>query len=296
MRKIIVSVFYSALFSVAFLVSCSAKNPSDTKKITVGTFNVEWLGDGIKDLKPRSDADYKHMADVIKELDADIIGLEEVENPAAVEKVLKFMPSGYKYFVGKGGRDQNVAVIFRENVNVKLIGEYSPLAIEAERNRPGLVLECKSGNFDWIMMVVHLKSTSRYDSTDELRKKSFEIRRQQSEKLVAWADSIQRGKEKDVMILGDFNDFPERDKNPTLTPILVDSSLVFLTAGLASCKNPMWKTIDHIVVSKSIKPRFQAGSIRMQNFHKQFSDAEADAISDHCPVTVQFEITSPDGD
>ncbi len=276
---------------VLCIVGCSTSN-----RLTVGTFNIEWLGDGNNDKKDRSEEDYKAVADVIREMEADIIGVEEVENIEAINRVLKYLP-GYSAYIDTHGRAQNVGLIYSSAVNVKVEGEYSPVAIVSGRNRPGLVAHCRKGNFDWIMMVVHLKSTSRYDSTEKLREESYAIRSQQAERIVHWADSIRKNsKEQDIIVVGDFNDFPLRKKNPTLLPMLVDSSMTFLTLNMNSCKYENMKSIDQIFVSNSAKKRFFTGSERMVNFHSALPKKQAENISDHCPVTVQFDVVLPDND
>lgn len=265
-------------------------------RITVGTFNIAWLGDGRSDREPRNEEEIQAIAGVIRETDADVLGVQEIENAEAIGRVLKYLP-GYSAHIGTLGREQNVGLIYRNSVEVRIVGEYAPVAIEAGRNRPGLAAHCKKGNFDWIMMVVHLKSTSRYDSTEELRQKSYLTRSAQTEKIVKWADSIRRADaEQDVIIAGDFNDFPLRKTNPTLLPALVDSSLKFLTMNMGSCKSDYMKGIDHILVSGSAAARFVAGSDRMINTYAAYPKKQAEKISDHCPVTVQFDISTPDND
>lgn len=286
------NILSAALIIVALLFAgCSAGD-----RLTVGTFNVEWLGDGHNDREKRDEEDYRAIADVIRDTGADVLGLEEIENIEAINRVLKYLPD-YKAFIGSGGRAQNVGLLYNSSVDVRIEGEYSPIAIEAGRNRPGLVAHCRKGNFDWIMMVVHLKSTSRYDSTEQLRKASYLTRSQQAEKIVFWADSIRKsGAEQDVIIVGDFNDFPLRKTNPTLLPILADASLEFLTVNMSSCKYENMKSIDQILVSSSAKSRFYTGSERMVNFQAALPKKQASKISDHCPVTCQFDILKPDND
>lgn len=265
-------------------------------RLTVGTFNIAWLGDGVHDRSERTEDDYRAIAGVIHDMEADIVGLEEIENEAAIGKVLKYLP-GYSAHIGTLGREQNVGFLYNNSVEVHLEGEYAPIAIEAGRNRPGLVARCRKGNFDWVMMVVHLKSTSRYDSTEQLRKASFVARSMQAERIVHWADSVrENGAEKDLIIVGDFNDFPLRKTNPTLLPLVADTSLTFLTMNMRSCKNATMYGIDHILISSSLRQRFITGSDRAVNFYATIPEKAAEKISDHCPVTGQFDAAKPDND
>jgi len=295
MNKILYSYFIGLmLFSTH--VGCSANESHHQEKVTIGTFNIAWLGDGIDDKISRTEEDYLHIANVIKETDADILGLQEIKNMEALYQVMKYLPE-YKYYVGAHGRSQNIGVIYREDVEVSVEQEYMQIAIDTLRNRPGLVLTCKKGNFDWKMMIVHLKSSSRYDSTEELQTIARNTRILQSEKCSHWVDSIlKNSNEKDIFLIGDFNDYPQRKTNPTLTPLLVNTSIEFLTFESKSCKNEKWFGIDHIVCSQSAKKRFIIGSDHSVNFNFQYNRNEAEKISDHCPMIVGFDITAPDND
>lgn len=287
--RLLIVATASVLFSCA-----SPQGLHDT--VTVGTFNMEWLGDGQGDNKSRNDGDYLKIADVILKTEADVLGIQEVENDQALRKVLRYM-EGYDGFVANGGSAQNVGVIFRKGMTVENKGLYMPLAINPSRNRPGLVLACRKGDFDWLMMVVHLKSTSRYDSTNALREESRVVRAQQADVLRAWVDSTLRsGKEADVLIVGDMNDFPARRQQPTLTALTDDSNVTFITSQLKSCKNQNWFVIDHVVASTSAMKRYIKGSERLENFRAFLDAADADIVSDHCPVMVRFSTAGPDND
>ncbi|MFN8366227.1 MAG: endonuclease/exonuclease/phosphatase family protein [Candidatus Kapaibacterium sp.] len=292
------TIAFVCSFATLFLLNaCSSTQHPNPDTVTVATFNMEWLGDGnADDKKPRTEADYKRIAEVIEKCNADIIGVEEVENGEALAKVLKYV-DGYSYYIGKAGRQQNVGVLYRNTVTVTNPQEYMPVATRGERNRPGFVVNCRKGNFDWTMMVLHLKSTSRADSTDQLREESYVNRREQAAKVAAWADSIvTTTKEKDVLIIGDLNDSPVRKNNPTLTALSNDVNVIFLTASLGSCKNSSWLNIDHIVASQQAAKRWLPAAMHHYNFHAAYRTEEANMISDHCPVLGQFEITSPDND
>lgn len=270
----------------------------DSEHINIATFNIKWLGDGIDDKEPRSNAEYSKIAEVIMDIEADVIGVQEIENAAAIEKLLPYLEDKYAYYVGEEGGEQNCGVIYRKDIELETLGEYMPLAVREDRTRPGFVFKARKGNFDFIAMVVHFKSTSRYDDTDEKRLASFQMRKEQSARAVFWADSIIKNtNERDIFIMGDFNDNPLRTKTQNLMSFKSYPMLSFITAEMRSCKNPRhWDLIDHIVISREAKYRFIPGSERVFNFHSGLSEKLADAISDHCPVIATFDITKPDND
>ncbi|MBI5326668.1 MAG: endonuclease/exonuclease/phosphatase family protein [Ignavibacteriae bacterium] len=272
----------------------NASNNPDT--ISIATFNISWLGDGIDDEIPRTDADYKRIAYIISQLNPDIMGLQEIENESAIKKLLKFLP-GYDFYIGTKGGNQNPSLIYKKDIKVSEEYEYTPLIVEPNKTRPGLIAKVRKGNFDFIMLVVHLKSTSRYDSTAELEQNSRELRMKQSDIISNWVDSVLSLKsEKDIIILGDFNDYPNRVTNPTLNSIAENPHLRFITQDLKSCKFPILNGIDHIIASVNAGKRYIPGSLRLYDFYSSISESEIEKISDHCPVLVQFEVKSKDDD
>jgi endonuclease/exonuclease/phosphatase family metal-dependent hydrolase len=283
------------------LGSCSTKQslqviPADPKVLVVGTFNMEWLGDGKDDKKPRSEADFEAMAKVINELNADIIGVEEVENTKAIQSVLFYLPD-YDFILDNNGNEQNVGFIYRKGLSVQPLGTYFPIAIERGRNRPGYMAYVKKGNFDTYMMVVHLKSTSQFDDTDKKRQDSKATRLQQAQIMANWADSIlTKTGEMNIIMVGDFNDFALRRDNPTLSPLYRDTNLKFLTDSTKSCKFANKYGIDQIIVSSQTMKRFKPSSVFVFDTYSAYGKEKAERISDHCPITARFDISAPDED
>jgi endonuclease/exonuclease/phosphatase family metal-dependent hydrolase len=279
----------------SLFVGCQSARVQDPNTATIGTFNIEWLGDGKDDQKPRTEEEYRRIADVIDRTQADVLGVQEIESQEALDRVLKYLPD-YKGVVYNAGIPQNVGVVYRHGeISVTPVGPYMPLTVGRNRMRPGFVVSCKKGSVDWTMMVVHLKSTSRMDSTDALREESRLIRGKQVAMLRSWSDSVVKSTdEKDVVIVGDFNDFTgRRSEQATLTPLINSSEMSFLTGSLRSCKNPNWYVIDHVVVSRTMKDRMVVSSERVDDTRAFLSPDAASAVSDHCPVTVRFLTQTP---
>lgn len=283
--------FLLLLSLLALFASCRDGYRQRTENyLTIGTFNIEWLGDNINDRNERTDVDYRLIAEIINNTGADILALQEIENENALDIIMQYLPE-FSYFLGKEGRQQNVGVIFKKTISAKFIEEYMPLAIEPKRNRPGLIAEFKVGKFEFIIMSVHFKSTSRFDDTQEKLEHSRTTRLKQAEVVSQWADSVLKaGKHRNLIILGDLNDTPIRKKFNTLYPIVNNKNLVFLTDSLKSCKYRTMYAIDHIVVSKAAKERVLPGSAGMFDFRSSYDKTAAKKISDHCPVLVRFNI------
>jgi len=296
MHLLAVYCFLLLIIFIQPLFGCSNTHPNKDV-LTLATFNIAWLGDD-KDPETikRSDEDIARIADIIQETSADVIALQEIENIQAIQRILALLPD-YAGVLGTRGKSQNVGFLYKSSIQIQDIGEYLPLAVDPSRNRPGYVIQVKKGNFDCIMMSVHFKSTSRFDSTDELRAESRSMRMEQSKRAIAWMDSIlHKQNEKDIFIIGDFNDFPKRAKEPTLKNLSESPLGTFLTGDLKSCKYPHLYAIDHIYASSAASMRFTLGSEHMIDIQSMYPKDVAEKVSDHCPVILQFDITKPDND
>jgi len=288
------------LLQILIVVGCNKSKKIESnevfnkKFVTIGTFNMEWLGDGINDRKPRIESDYKLYAEIIRKMDADILGVEEIENAAALEKILKYLPN-YKFFISKEGGQQRVGIIFKNGIDVKLIGDYLPLEIEKRKTKPGLLIQAKAGNFDFYLMAVHFKSSSHFDDTEEKQERAVELREEQAYNLAHWADStLKNSKQHDLIVVGDFNDTPKREKNNTLN--VLKPRMIFLTEEMKSCKYPSAYVIDQIVVSPQTYKRLIKDSEQVYDIYSFLSDQQLKGLSDHCPVIANFDVTAPDED
>ncbi len=275
----------------------AAFSPNFSKnELTIATFNVEWLGDGINDRKDRTEQDYKTISKIISEMNADVLGLQEIENEATIKMLLKYL-KGYKYQITQNKSAQNVAFLYNSKLKIKRTYEYDKVDFQDRSTRPALVLEMKKGNFDFVISNVHFKSTSHYDNTEEKRERSYTIRTKQAEEMSYFVDSvINAKKEQDVIILGDFNDTPVRKKNPTLMAMLENPNISFLTKEMKSCKSRSMFAIDHIAVSNSIINRFVQSSERSYDISLIYGKDAAKNLSDHCPILANFDITAKDND
>lgn len=281
---------------IFILASCDSINVDDSEEVSIATFNIAWLGDGKNDLINRSDSDYKILADIIEKANIDIWALQEIENSDALGKIVTHL-DGYSFFVGNAGGNQNLALLYKNNIEISRIDENLSIAVEKGSTRPGLTAFIRKGNFDAMLMNVHFKSTSRYDDTEEKRLRSIQLRTQQAIAVTLWADSIRNsGFDDDIIVLGDFNDYPLRDKNNSLLSIINNPNYHFLTSNIKSCKFSSMYSIDNILVSSSASDRYMPNTVKILNIRDGFNDTELKNISDHCPVTAKFNIKASDND
>jgi exonuclease III len=287
MRHIVTESLLFCLLSVV-LSACTTAAKQAPERITLGTFNMEWFGDNSSDdHKPRTVADDVLLAEVLRDTDTDVLAVQEIENPEALKRLLKFLPE-YRFVLGSTGGKQHVGFLYRPPVEIDSVQELTAIAVEEGRTRAGLLVRCRAGSIYWLMLAVHLKSTSRADSTPALQERSRVFRRLQAAQIRAWADSVlEKTKEQNVVILGDWNDSP-RKKQSALDTLKSALRLTFLTSDRMSCAYSALPAIDHIVVSDSLLRHVLPGTLRIVNFRAMLPDKEAQRVSDHCPVVVQI--------
>lgn len=260
--------------------SCKEK-----KLINIGTFNIQWLGDGIEDNITRTDADYGRIAGIIDNSEADIICLQEIENSGSLELLTNHL-NGFQYYITNYGEKQNLGVLYKNDLNLDNFKIYDKLKINDD-TRPGLVFDYHYNNSVITFLVVHLKSTSRYDSTAELKNLSYKYRAAQSIIIERFIDSLSFINKK-FIITGDFNDNPFKS-NSQIKNLHQNINITFLTSGFKSVKNPMWMNIDHIIISNSLLENYLNGSNRIYNFGNSILEKYLNKISDHYPVIATFQ-------
>ena len=244
------------------------------KTATIGTFNIEWLG-----TKKRKESDYKQIAQVIKDTDAQILGIEEVSDEKALKTVMKNLPD-YGYILGKSG-GQKVGVIFdkkRVKYDVNSIDQIDEAQVGAKLRAPLLVNMKIDDGFDFTFVVAHLKAMF-----DE---KAIATRTEQATRLNEWIGKHMEGnEEKDLIVVGDFNDFVGSD---SLKPLGNGGNVHFLTEGLPKSfysNIPYKGLIDHCVVTN-----VQGGAIEevvpgsIHTINEKDYPNYLESVSDHKPV------------
>lgn len=267
--------------SLILLTSCGSNN-----EIIIGTFNIAWLGDGLDDKEPRTKDDIRNINQVITAINADILALQEIENSKAIQNIVD--TTKYNIFISSYPKEQKTALIISKKIQVLNTYQLDAISLGNEDLRPGLVAYCKHNGYDFFVGSFHFKSTSRYDDTPFKKSRSFDIRKEQSLILV---DEIKKlildKKDEDVILLGDFNDNPS--KNNSNITALENDEFDFLTSDMMSCKYSIWKSIDHIIVSKPIKNKVVASTLAMIDINTMFDENEAKKVSDHCPIIVKID-------
>ncbi|MBI4777790.1 endonuclease/exonuclease/phosphatase family protein [Candidatus Desantisbacteria bacterium] len=294
------SILSSMLLLVILLTPCDAARD---KCIEIATFNIEHLTCKGKDIK--------QIARVIKDLGLDVVGIQEIEDLSALEKLVSYL-DGFKYKITSGNAPIHVGIIYNSStIDVSQTNQITSLILDKPKMlRPGLSVRAKvkPDGFDFTLAVVHLKSKggASEEKTDLYRK-------QQIQCLSDWIDTELRAnpKEKDIIIVGDFNESLERSP---FVPLINRRDVKILTGDLPPGNisyigkqgNRRYQSlIDHIVLYKGKGGAFEeykAGSISLlkdysrkyPNYDIPVSPDGFTAISDHLPVYAVFSTRDND--
>ena len=277
MKKIFISIILIFINHACFEQS--------TPPLIISTFNIAWLGDNLNDKIPRNTNTHKLITDLISFSNSKIIALQEIENQQALDHIHKYLPN-FNTLISSDTNPQKNALLLHKSIKIDTCFDYATLKLNNPKLRPALIADIHIDSIPITLIALHLKSTSRYDSTPSLKAKSKSIRLSQCEILRHICDSLLT-LSKNIIMLGDFNDSPLR-KNNSLAPLINHQQLHCLTHQLKSCKFHFLQSIDHIIISKSLMPYYIDKSARIINQFHALPQVKAHKISDHCPVSVAF--------
>lgn len=279
----------------------------DVKCIQIGTFNIQWLGTKMRRItnnKLRSKKSIRQLARFVgKSLDLEVFGLQEINIDSPQFKLFAgiLANNGYQ-FVAVDQGNQSVPIFFNTN-RVRLVKDHGLLnsitsfkpqgCSSKNRVKRPHVADFKSGNFDFRIIVLHLKSQLGGSCSDKSRTAQAESIAKEIKQLP--------NTEKDLIVLGDFN---AQLDDPSIGPLL--NSRIPLTSnrfrsnrsGSLSYPWGQYRSlIDHILVYQSEASELLRGSTFI------FNDPQGQAatnyrkyFSDHVPVWVSFKVEGRDDD
>ena len=271
----------------------------------------------------------KLTAKAIKETKADVIALQEVENYQVLRKFRSKYLQGrqkYKYICLVEGNDPRL-------IDIAVLSRYPIEKIdthihEYERKLrmftfPRDCLECDiiipDTNKKIRLYVNHFKSMIDRTNSCKGRENTKEKRKIQSKRVKEIvSEEIKKGKNKNFIILGDLNDYLEKDEQGTsgITDLvnwnkvenIVDrlpeeERWTHYFKGKSNCNIPKtYKQLDYILVSKSLaeKNKTKKPKIIRKGLPKEadrFTGERFEGVgkkspkaSDHCPVVMELEV------
>jgi len=255
--------------------------------------------------------DLERMRELIEELDADVLALQEINDPEALAALLAGWELGVSEHGGRGR--QKLAIAWRrDRVELLEFAEHPSLSVGG-RVRPGLsaYLRGRGGGPDFWLVVVHLKAMPV----------AIDVRREQWPLLLELAEATSRGAsagagDRDLLIVGDFNTTGPPG-SWSRGPAIEQGELAefFAPAGIRRLRNATgctayydgrrrdaWKEASEIDLvwvrdlAESIAPDavVHSGSHCAASRCADFRSTDAYpvrdyvSVSDHCPVVVDL--------
>ncbi len=273
--------------------------PSPGRSIRVATWNLRNF--------PRETRDRDRVADNLRNLQADLIAVQEVFDPAALRELL---PGWDIHLSQRGGRGHQLLGVVFDPERIEVVSplrEHESLELGG-RVRPAVSIEVRSRRSDlqWTVVVVHLKA----------RPQGIGKRREQWPALAEVVDEVvARAATRRVVVLGDFNLTGPPGGSPSdelaeLERVLHNTrgARLHLVANREGCsayweggRRDRWKEpslLDLIWVGglEQQVTRTKSHSFahcarhRCRPFRADsvYPDLDYEAASDHCPVVVDF--------
>ncbi|MDD9852857.1 MAG: endonuclease/exonuclease/phosphatase family protein [Deltaproteobacteria bacterium] len=275
--------------------------------IVVGSFNIQWLGDGVNDHvlrgKPkRSAADFARLRGVVAGLGADIVVLQEVENETAVRRILP--QRNWQVFISGRKTDaewaQRVAIIARPGLQVRRLPDVKSLGLPNERGeyrlRYGVDVEISQGGQQFRLLGIHLKTGC---FTARPGKWACEQLWKQLPPLKEWI-AARAAESTPFVIAGDWNRELYAPRDELWAEIAAAAPAKLRLAALGrkaprTCWNAEKQRVDHIVLGDlppaPVWVREKAGDFAEHPFPHP-PELEP-VLSDHCPVTARLRFTAP---
>lgn len=276
-----------------------ARAPSDT--VRVATYNVLNLFDDVDDIyhqdegtaaKPREQMEA--LGKMLRDLDADVIAMEEVENRGYLQRFLEvFAPEmGYTnvvHFEGNDLRGIDVCLISRLPVGpVTSYRHVSFPGVSGEQRTFERDLLCATieppGGDSFEVWVVHLKSN--YGGRDVAEP----IRLAEAQAVRGILDDRLKADPKArIIVCGDFNDVWDSASTKAVIgdgPMAMKcfASEIPEAERISYNREPYRTMIDFILCSPAMAKRYVAGTYRIHG------GALASEASDHNPVTASFRV------
>lgn len=238
----------------------------------------------------RSSRDFEALAYYARELDADVIALQETDGAQAAQLVLP----GYQFCFTARRHPQNNGFAIRAGVPYRCTADVTTLAPRDGLRRGATVVLFPGTSNEMHLMSVHLKSGCARDALDSPSKACRDLAAQVPA-LEAWIDA-QAGAGRRFAVMGDFNrDLLNEKGSRSMWGEIDDGSppesdLVNVAQGMpfrGCIPGQSYSTyIDFIVLSRSLGARTVPGSFQRVVYSAK--SARRTRLSDHCPVAVRI--------
>ncbi|WP_157443065.1 endonuclease/exonuclease/phosphatase family protein [Colwellia piezophila] len=296
----------NSMFTLTVLLFSSFM--AQANELKLASWNIAWLGS--HEYNQRSEADYQQLALYAKQLNADVIALQEVESEYWARKVFG---DDYDYYFSTKDWVQRVGVAVKKSQGFTVKAkEYK--ALDIGRVRHGMDITLTRNNKTLHLLAVHLKSGCFTDpldnnsiaampsSTDKevRRKEACDKLNKQIKPLEQWID-LHAEQGAAYIVLGDFNRRFSQDialkysESKGLWQALDDEGQAALWTPTTTINSDCWggyykDYIDHILMSPKAKQSYIESSFEQLVFKPKYTKKLSQNLSDHCPISVKLKL------
>jgi endonuclease/exonuclease/phosphatase family metal-dependent hydrolase len=268
--------------------------------VDVGSWNVAWLGSfggGPDD----EGLQLANVADVLYDLDLDLVGLVEVASEGSFAELMESLPGVHGLLVtdpvvegggdSYGDREQKVALLMKDRFTVTrarvilaedswAFGGRPPMEVSLSFTEDG-----RPRTLD--VVVAHFKAMVDADAYERRARAS-----------VALESGLAAEHPRDwVLVVGDFNDDLDastyRRRTSPFANFVGDPAYVFTTQALSDAgisTTVYWSsTIDHHLATASLARRFVEGSAEVLRPDEWIAEY-GETTSDHYPVLTRYDL------
>ena len=296
------------LTTIGLLFILFSSFKTQAEEIKVASWNIAWLGS--HEYNQRTDADYKKLAKYAKQLNADVIALQEVESEYWARKVFG---NDYDYYFSTKDWVQRVGVAIKKSQHFTVEAkEYK--ALDVGKVRHGMDITLTKNGKTLHLLAVHLKSgcfAAPLDSSsvkampstsikEEKRKEACTKLSKQISPLEQWID-LHASQDAAYIVLGDFNRRFSQDialkysEDKGLWQALNDDGQETLWTPTMTANSGCWggyykEYIDHIIFSPKAKEKYIESSFEQLIFKPKYTKELSRNLSDHCPISVKVKL------
>jgi endonuclease/exonuclease/phosphatase family metal-dependent hydrolase len=211
---------------------------------------------------------------VMRDINADVLGVVEADNRTALKlfsdlllKKVNGKPYEHVMLIdGNDDRGIDVGILTRKGYDLLSVRSHVDDMLKGKRifsrDCPEYALKTKKGN-RLVLLVNHLKSKG-YGPPKE----SSELREKQARKVASIYRSLLNAGEANIVVLGDFNDYPG---SPPLKPLLANTNLkdisthpTFTNDGLQGTfgRGSPKEKFDYLLLSPALYAKVTGGAVR----------------------------------
>jgi endonuclease/exonuclease/phosphatase family metal-dependent hydrolase len=260
--------------------------PRDRAPLRIVTWNVENF--------PSSSTTAERLTSLVPQIEADVVGIEEIKDVEAFVQLIQSMPGYDGTYANEPGQDTTVGIIVR-TARVRMVDEEVLFATNSYVfPRPPLVVRAEAlgedgrVDFDFLIVVVHLKA--------QLDAESEERRREACGLLDAWvSERLAADGEHDIVLVGDWNDEITDGTANNVFQVFLDKPEQYTVLTLPAAEAgqftyiPFQSFIDHVIVTADALDDYGQGTTEVLELERTVPNYAA-TVSDHRPVRVTFDL------